>query len=57
MATGRLGMIFMLRTSMSCAQFCKSRPCALLLSCHGLHEADGSPLYLALESTVFTIVS
>lgn len=57
MATGRLGMIFMLRTSMSCAQFCKSRPCALLLSCRGLHEADGSPLYLALESTVFTTVS
>lgn len=57
MATGRLGTIFMLRTTTSCAQSCKLLIYPLLVSCRGLHEADGSLLHLALESTVFTIVS
>lgn len=56
MATGRPGMIFTLRTSTSCARFCKLLPCPLLVSDHGSYEADCLPLPLASESTVFTTV-
>jgi hypothetical protein len=56
MATVRLGMIFMLRTSTSCVQFCKLQVYTLLVCFLNLRKADGMPLNLASESTVFTIV-